>query len=83
MKPGAGQGVTVAGGPMPCTERYWSKLLHRLGQRSRTPRLPNHRLRLQDARAGQPHAETHAIPRGRAAAAGWRGSGTVAPPGRY
>ena len=40
--------------------------------------MPNH-LRLQDARAGQPHAETHAIPRGRAAAAGWRGSGTVAP----
>ena len=25
-------GVTVAGGPMPCTERYWSKLLHRLGR---------------------------------------------------
>ena len=31
---------------MPCTERYWSKLLHRLGQRRRTPRLPYQRDRL-------------------------------------
>ena len=30
----------------PCTERYWSKLLHRLGQRGRTPRLPHQRDRL-------------------------------------
>ena len=59
-KPGAGQGsplrvapgvpLGMGGDPEPCTERYWSILLHRLGQRSRTPRLPNHRLRLQDAR---------------------------------
>ena len=48
-----------------------------------SPRLPFHRLCLQDARAGQPHAGSHAVPRGRAAAAGWRGSGLVAPPGRY
>ena len=39
-------GVTVAGGPPVQSERYWSQLSHRLGQRGRTPRLPYQRDRL-------------------------------------
>ena len=59
-------------------KRYWSIKLHVQGG-SPTSRWPFHRLCLQDARADQSHAGSHAIPRGRAAAAGWRGSGLFAP----
>ena len=105
MKPGAGQGSPLrvapgvplgmgGGDPEPCTERYWSKLLHAWGG-SPTSRWPFHRLCLQDVRAGQPLARGPCNTSGpRAKGTGrtrnlkhswlaWEWDSWLAPPGRY
>ena len=105
VKPGAGQGSPLrvapgvplgmgGGDPEPCTERYWSKLLHAWGG-SPTSRWPFHRHRLQPcpttAAATGPTTNTlgpRAKGTGRtrnSSTRGWRGSGNswLAPPRRY